>query len=93
MAVIAMGQEVQLRRRLRGLGYELRPSPVQDPKHPAYRGYMIVDIRQHLVVAAQRLADRLSFAHPPRCESSTVASNGLRSTRQRRARQFSVSPS
>ena len=51
MAVIAMGQEVQLRRRLRGLGYELRPSPVQDPKHPAYRGYMIIDTRQHLVVA------------------------------------------
>jgi len=51
MAVIATGQEVELRRRLHLLGYELRRSPVQDPKHPAYGGYMIVDARQHLVVA------------------------------------------
>lgn len=51
MAVIAMAQEVELRRRLQLLGYELRRSPVRDPKHPAYGGYMIIDARQHLVVA------------------------------------------
>lgn len=43
MGVIATGQEAELRRRLHLLGYELRRSPVQDAKHPAYGGYMIVD--------------------------------------------------
>jgi hypothetical protein len=51
MAAIATEQEVELRRRLHLLGYELRPSPVRDPKHPAYGGYMIADTRRHLVVA------------------------------------------
>ena len=51
MAVTASEQELQVRRRLHLLGYELRRSPVPDPKHPAYGGYMIVDTRQHLVVA------------------------------------------
>ena len=51
MGVIATGQEVELPRRLHLLGYELRRSPVQDAKHPAYGGYMIVDTQQHLVVA------------------------------------------
>ena len=51
MAVIAMAQEAELRTRLHLLGYELRRSPVRDPKHPAYGGYMIVDARQHVVVA------------------------------------------
>ena len=51
MAVIAMAQEVELRRRLQLLGYELRRSPVTDAKHPAYGGYIIVDAREHLVVA------------------------------------------
>jgi hypothetical protein len=36
MAVIATGQEVERRRRLYLLRYELRRSPVQDAKHPAY---------------------------------------------------------
>lgn len=51
MAVTATAEEVELRRRLALEGYELRPSPVLDPKHPAYGGYMIVDARQHVVIA------------------------------------------
>jgi hypothetical protein len=44
-------REAALRERLHRLGYELRRSPVRDTKHPACNGYMIVDIRQHFVVA------------------------------------------
>ena len=44
-------REAELRKRLELLGYELRRSPLQDLKHPAYDGYMIVDRRQHFVVA------------------------------------------
>lgn len=44
-------REAELRQRLDGLGYELRRSPVQDPLHPAYRRYMIVDRPRHIVVA------------------------------------------
>jgi hypothetical protein len=44
-------REAELRTCLDLLGYELRRSPLQDLKHPAFDGYMIVDRRQHVVVA------------------------------------------
>jgi len=47
----ALEREAELRQRLNLLGYELRRSPVRDPAHPAYRRYMIVDRRRHIVVA------------------------------------------
>ena len=51
MGTIDMTRETQLRSRLALLGYELRRSPVQDPRHPAYGGYEIVDAKQHIVLA------------------------------------------
>lgn len=44
-------REGELRQRLHLIGYELRRSPVQNPSHPAYGRYMIVDLPQHIVVA------------------------------------------
>lgn len=44
-------REAELRSRLHELGYELRSSQMQDPKHPAYDHYMIVDTKQHVVLA------------------------------------------
>jgi hypothetical protein len=44
-------REAELRQRLHLHRYELRRSPVQNPEHPAYAGYMIVDAQRHVVVA------------------------------------------
>ena len=44
-------RELELREDVHKLGYDLRRSPVDDPAHPAYDHYMIVDNAHHLVVA------------------------------------------
>jgi len=53
-------REAELRQRLRSHGYELRRSPVQDPQHPAYGGYMIVDANRHVIVAGY---EPFAFSH------------------------------